>query len=816
MAATGVLRILVKDVNTHYALQANIILGGTQSLSVQTDDAGRVVLSLEPGEYLIEATAPSHKAIRTHTSVHEGDNNIPMTIFLDPESLPVEELPETLSANVRPGFTLLHGYIVDAETGKPVSSVKVRMDHANVKARTDSKGHYLLSVPTPVPQYPGGLGTDTLIIEKEGYSTEEFDNFGVGGDAMGGHGLEIEKGSQIHKHDATHKLLKENPTSDTEEPQSAKPALKTPKDIVNWLSVPGIPFSIAPTGNAATNAATIAIPSSIRVGTGGSSTKSYQPCASKTTCTNEFTYSLESYVANGLPGEWIATWNINSLKAGAVAYRSYGANFVLFPVDPKGLYDICNTTACQVYDPWDKPTTSDSLNAASQTAGVVMTFGTVIFRTEYAAESNLASDTQLATCPDGQVGEPTQGWPCMLDPIDAGKSQTDTHSRGMCQRGSQRWASGKDSTGAAGDTGATLTTPRDWRCILDHYYNANTNSITVDPNGTGNPGVGTGNRTAFTVGEPTYGTIAYEAYESGITGIRSAAAADGSGDRPVVAGNAFDPSWELGGNRLAYSNGIGIAIVNADGTGMQQLTSKGCSAGVPTCDFAPSWSPSTGKIAFCSLRAGGNTPQIWQINPDGSGLQQLTTNLNLYVDGYEAGGNSGTEEIDCNLRWNPHGTQIAFTGFVGTTYANVFTMNADGSNVAQLTSCVTKNPNYAGGDCFTPTWTPDGQKLIFSDDNTIWGDNLDGSGIYTIFPDGTGLNQVYSAPTWHTWWPRYSTDGSKIFFTSNPSSTNGYWGVWSMNSDGSGVVEVVGGGKKFPYQSAESMDCSICGSFGKL
>ena len=208
LAANGVFQVAVKDSHTHYALQASLTLQGPQNVSVRTNEAGRVTVSLEPGEYRIEVSAPLHKTLRTHTNIHQGASDSG-TVFLDPDNLPSEELPENLTPYQRPGFTLLHGYIVDEDTGKPIEGATVRAEHANVATHTDSKGHYLLSIPTPVAEYPGGLGTDTLIFAKQGYSTQEYDNFGVAGDEMGGSANELQKGNRIHRYDATHKLMKE-------------------------------------------------------------------------------------------------------------------------------------------------------------------------------------------------------------------------------------------------------------------------------------------------------------------------------------------------------------------------------------------------------------------------------------------------------------------------------------------------------------------------------------------------------------------------------------------------------------------------------
>ena len=152
-AESGPLRVTVKDVTTHYALHADVMLEGPQKVSVRMNGAGRAILTLVPGEYRIEASEPSHKTLRTHCRIAQGAN-LRFTILLEPENLPREEHPEILNANERPGFTLLHGYTVDADTGKPIAGVKVRVGHANVETWSDSVGHYLLSVPTPKSKFP--------------------------------------------------------------------------------------------------------------------------------------------------------------------------------------------------------------------------------------------------------------------------------------------------------------------------------------------------------------------------------------------------------------------------------------------------------------------------------------------------------------------------------------------------------------------------------------------------------------------------------------------------------------------------------------
>jgi hypothetical protein len=141
---------------------------------------------------------------------------------------------------------------------------------------------------------------------------------------------------------------------------------------------------------------------------------------------------FEKYVKGVLPHEWIRSWHTESLKAGAIAIRTYAANWVR----AGGKYtcaDLDDTTASQVYKDDFFAVTNSAVDATANT--FVMKNGAPVFA-EYSAEN----------------GHPT-AWN-ISDPLCAGKTRFG-HGRGTCQWGSQRWASqsGKSHT---------------W--ILEHYY----------------------------------------------------------------------------------------------------------------------------------------------------------------------------------------------------------------------------------------------------------------------------------------------------------------------------------------------------------
>ena len=145
---------------------------------------------------------------------------------------------------------------------------------------------------------------------------------------------------------------------------------------------------------------------------------------------------FEKYVKGVLPHEWIRSWHVESLRAGAIAIRTYAASWVR----QGGKYtcaDLDDTTASQVYkDEFFANTDA----AVTSTANLYVMKNGVPINAEYSAENSNPTATGVS------------------DPLCAGKTRFG-HGRGTCQWGSQRWASqsGKSAT---------------W--IIEHYYPGST------------------------------------------------------------------------------------------------------------------------------------------------------------------------------------------------------------------------------------------------------------------------------------------------------------------------------------------------------
>jgi Tol biopolymer transport system component len=148
------------------------------------------------------------------------------------------------------------------------------------------------------------------------------------------------------------------------------------------------------------------------------------------------------------------------------------------------------------------------------------------------------------------------------------------------------------------------------------------------------------------------------------------------------------------------NGGAQIAVINADGTGFQKITSGANSNGFP------SYSPDGQRIAYRSMGPEGNGLRIMNLK-DGS-----VTPL--------------TEEYDNFPVWSPRGDLIAFVRRFGGDNFEVFTIRPDGRDLRRLT-------DSRGNDAH-PAWSPDGEKIMFSSTRMGFKDEA----LYTFAPQPYG------------------------------------------------------------------------------
>ena len=220
------------------------------------------------------------------------------------------------------------------------------------------------------------------------------------------------------------------------------------------------------------------------------------------------------------------------------------------------------------------------------------------------------------------------------------------------------------------------------------------------------------------------------AFTSGRDGNREiyVMAADGSAPRNLTRHEARDrkPAWSPDGRRIAFvsnrqaesEQGLvptnDIFVMNADGSGVEQLTSSQR----PVFAGDPAWSPDGSSLAF-QMVAGEGVSEIYVL--------ELSTGAFWAVTDH--GG------IVWGPSWSPDGRWIAYIETVDFQESHVWRVSADGGDSRRLTS----------GQFWraTPTWSPDGARIVFAREERPGGSSSD---LYAIPAEGGAGEQLTDDP----------------------------------------------------------------------
>jgi TolB protein len=197
---------------------------------------------------------------------------------------------------------------------------------------------------------------------------------------------------------------------------------------------------------------------------------------------------------------------------------------------------------------------------------------------------------------------------------------------------------------------------------------------------------------------------------------------------PIEEFNGGPATWSPDGTKLAFNKSRiseDIYVVDLASSSQTNLTKT------PRFDeLYPVFSPNGSQICFFRYGAGGTGKSvmgIYVMDADGSDPTLL---FELF---------HGPEQCD----WSPDGKKVAVPEF-GPGYLDIYVINADGSGRTTLArnSASDREPDWSP-DAYDrePDWSPDGTKIVFYSD--MDGGDYD---IYTVDADGSDVAQVTNWP----------------------------------------------------------------------
>jgi TolB protein len=241
------------------------------------------------------------------------------------------------------------------------------------------------------------------------------------------------------------------------------------------------------------------------------------------------------------------------------------------------------------------------------------------------------------------------------------------------------------------------------------------------------------------------------------------------------------PAWSPDGTRMVFEStrdgpDADIFIMNADGTGVVQLTDN--DAGESTPSFTPD-----GRFIVYTSEQDGN-PDVFLMGVDGSGKRNLTKHPG--ADGHPRVTADGRR-----VYFNSNRTSDPASFARGTMERDqdheIFSMTLDGGDVRQVTDL----PDW---DTY-PVPSPDGQQLLWRRITPTGGKSESGrnSEVFRMNLE-TGETRNVTNHQAYDGWPAWSPDGKRIAFASNRAN-QGFeaFDIYVAAPDGSNAVRVTFG-----------------------
>lgn len=234
-----------------------------------------------------------------------------------------------------------------------------------------------------------------------------------------------------------------------------------------------------------------------------------------------------------------------------------------------------------------------------------------------------------------------------------------------------------------------------------------------------------------------------------IDGTHQAALAHTRGGEPGGA-----PTWSPDGECVAfpeilnseeiaeYGSGVALAILCADRIKFL----------IPGGRYG-TWSPNGKTIVYYGLDRGDRSSSINIIDLETSQIEPLITGLGGRQEYFDA----------LRLSWSPTGEQIVYEMDEPSGKWGIYVMNRDGTQRRFLTRGR------------RPDWSPTRPEIAFDDEGVLWLIDADGTGRHALTSGGDDQ------------WPSWSPDGEVLIFESH---RDGNGEIYRINRDGTGLMRL--------------------------
>ncbi len=265
-----------------------------------------------------------------------------------------------------------------------------------------------------------------------------------------------------------------------------------------------------------------------------------------------------------------------------------------------------------------------------------------------------------------------------------------------------------------------------------------------------------------------------------------------SGDYVVLqyteTGLCNGPRWSPSGDRIAYGQGSHVWVMDADGTGEEQVSTLPWYSNFGRFECA--WSPDGRYL----LVASGTRPEVdlWKIDTSTGAQWRLTDS-------------AGSGQWHRSAAWSPDGDLIAFEAFDDSGYVSVWTMNHDGSGAIRVID-----------DADQPEWSPSSDHILYKgierydfspysltywpSSFQLWVAERNGNGQRFLCEAGAELRGAVWNPPQICWMP-----GTDSFYSTRIQMAGGpgihIWtrGIRRMALDGTGVQLIIDDGAAATY-----------------